>query len=300
MINRPKEGQLKKTVLRKSRKSTKAHRRLPAKQKELRAKRVFANPKKMKIARDMLERYTGLDVKDFQPQIILTNFHYYLERFNALHKDHKYTVGSAFKASSSAKAKVTILEFGIGSAMAALVIELISVITPKAVLFLGMCGGVHASLKVGDFILPMAAIRAESVSHHFMPIQVPALPTFKIQKYISQILVENGFDYRTGVIHSTDLRFWEFDGDFIDNLYAERVIAVEMETAALFVTGFASKVPIGALLLVSDTPLKRGGIKTKKSAKKVFRQFTDTHIEIGIEAMTHIVERGDKIRHYQW
>lgn len=274
--------------------------KLSAKQNALRRKRVFGNPKKMKIARDMLERYTGHFIADFQSQIILTNFHYYVERFNALHGDHKYTIGSAFKASSSAKAGVTIIEFGIGSAMAALIIELVSVVSPKAVLFLGMCGGVHSSLKVGDFILPIAAIRAESVSQHFMPRQVPALPTFKIQKFISQILVEKGFDYRTGVIHSTDLRFWEFDQDFKNNLYDERVIAVEMETAALFITGFASKVPIGALLLVSDTPMKRGGIKTKKSAKKVFRQFTDTHIEIGIEAMTTIADRGDKIRHYKW
>jgi len=248
----------------------------------------------------MLERYTGHGLKDFQPQIILTNFHYYTERFNGIMSDHFYTIGSAFKASSSAKAKVTIVEFGIGSAMAALVVELISVIEPKAVLFLGMCGATHRSLQVGDFILPMGAIRAESVSQHFMPIQVPALPTFKVQKFASQVIVNHGMDYRTGVVHSTDLRFWEFDETFKRKLFEERVIAVEMECAALFVTGFASKVSIGALLLVSDTPLKRGGIKTKKSAKKVFKSFTDRHIELGIEIMTNIAEKGDRIRHYRW
>ena len=73
-----------------------------------------------------------------------------------------------------------------------------------------------------------------------------------------------------------------------------------METAALFITGFASKVSIGALLLVSDCPLKRGGIKTKKSAKGVFKKFTDVHIELGIEIMADIAERGEKIRHYRW
>ncbi len=266
----------------------------------LRGKRIHGNEAKKKIAIDMLERYTGHNVEDFQKQIILTNFHYYIDRFNVLMDDSIYTKGSAFQAASSKKAKVTIVEFGVGSAMAALIIELLAVVEPKAVLFLGMVGAVHRSLKVGDFILPIASIRAEGVSTHFLPEQVPALPTFKIQKFVSQILVENGYEYRTGTIHSTDYRFWEFNEEFKENLIEERVLGVEMETAALFVGGFVSKVNIGALLLVSDCPFKRDGIKTKKSAKSVFRQFTDKHIELGIEAMADIAERGEKIRHYQW
>jgi len=266
----------------------------------IRAKRVYANVAKRKIALDMLERYTGHEFTDFQPQIILTNFHYYFDRFQKLLPDAVATKGSAFAAASSASAKVTIVEFGIGSAMAALVMELLAIVEPRAVLFLGMCGGTRNDLKVGDFILPIGSIRSESVSTHFMPAQVPALPTFKIQKFASQVLVEHGLDYRTGVVHSTDLRFWEFDENFKETLYEERAIAVEMETAALFITAFASKVSVGALLLVSDMPLQRGGIKTKKSANSVFRNYTDLHIELGIEIMADIAERGEAIRQYKW
>lgn len=266
----------------------------------LKKQRIHGNEEKKRIAIDMLERYTGHNIEDFQKQVILTNFHYYVERFNALLPDAHYTEGSAFKASTSKKAQVTIVEFGVGSAMAALVIELLAAVQPKAVLFLGLCGAVHRSLKVGDFILPIASIRAESVSSHFLPPQVPALPTFKIQKFVSQILVENDYEYRTGTIHSTDYRFWEFNEEFKNNLIMERVLAVEMETAALFTTGFVSKVNIGALLLVSDCPFVKGGIKTKSSAKKVFQKYTDIHIELGIEAMADIAERGETIRHYTW
>jgi AMP nucleosidase len=273
---------------------------LEEKRMMLRARRIHWNAEKRKIAVDMLERYTGHRVEDFQKQIILTNFAYYTQRFNALLDDANYTVGSAFKASSSKKAQVTIVEFGVGAAMAALIGELLAVVQPKAALFLGLCGSVHPSLKVGDFILPIASIRAEGVTEHFLPKQVPALPTFKVQKFVSQILVEHGYDYRTGTIHSTDFRFWEFDDRFKQNLIEERVLAVEMETAALFTTCFVSKVNIGALLLVSDCPLKKGGIKTKKSAKGVFKKYTDIHIELGIEAMADIADRGEKVRHYQW
>lgn len=247
----------------------------------------------------MLERYTGSEPSKFRKQIILTNFDYYMERFHTLCGDER-TTGSAMSVVHSEKADVSIIDFSIGSPTAALIIELLSVLEPKAVLFLGMCGALHRSLKVGDFVLPTAAIRDEGSSVHFMPRQVPALPTFKIQKFVSQIIVEAQMDYRTGVVHTTDYRFWEFDEKFKAELYEERAIGIEMETATLFVAGFASKVPIGALLLVSDTPLKRGGIKTKKSAKAVFRKYTDLHLEIGIKSMSEIADRGEHIRHYKW
>lgn len=254
---------------------------------------------KRAIARDMLERYTGSSAKDFQKQIILTNFDYYLQRFKVLGQTQN-TQGSAMQVCHSRSLQVSMVDFSIGSPTAALIVELLSIINPKAVLFLGMCGGLHRSLKVGDFILPMAAIRNEGASKHFMPTQVPALPTFKIQKFVSQKLVEKGLDYRTGVIHTTDYRFWEFDPVFREKIYAEHAIGIDMECSALFVAGFSCRVPIGALLLVSDLPLKRKGIKTKKSASKVFRNFTDIHLEIGIQSMSEIVQKGEHIRHYRW
>jgi AMP nucleosidase len=261
--------------------------------------KIYTNKRKQKIARDILERYTGSSLKQFQKQIILTNFQYYIDRFAAI-TGGTITRGSAMSAVHSPKDGVSIINFSIGSPTAALIIECLAVLEPKAVLLLGMCGGLHRSLKKGDFIIPTAAIRDEGVSHHFMPRQVPALPTFKVQKFVSQILVEKGLDYRTGVVHTTDYRFWEFNDKFKAELYHERALAIDMETATLFVVGFASKVPIGALLLVSDLPLRRGGIKTKKSASTVFKNFTDLHLEIGIKSMSEIASRGEQIRHYKW
>lgn len=261
---------------------------------------IYANPEKWRIAAEMLERYTGTAPEAFQKQIILTNFDYYLERFAAMCDDPVTTKGSAMTVVHSQSLGVSIINFSIGSPVAAIIIEILATADPKAVLFLGICGGLHRSLKIGDFILPTAAIRDEGASRHFMPPQVPALPTFKIQKFVSQIIVERGLDYRTGVVHTTDYRFWEFDEAFKKMLYEERALAIEMETATLFSVGFASKVPIGALLLVSDLPLRKDGIKTKESAQSVFKAYTDLHIEIGVRAMSEIAERGEHIRHYRW
>lgn len=266
---------------------------------ELRDKLTYNNKEKQKIARDMLERYTGSSINDLQKYILLTNFHKYMGVFAQRYGAEVHT-GSVWSAVHCRECKVSMIDFKIGAPTAALVIELLSVIEPEAVLFLGMCGGLHHSLVVGDFILPMAAIRDEGVSQHFIPPQVPSLPTFKIQKFVSQMLVEEGLDYRTGVVHTTDYRFWEFDAAFQRKLYEERAIAIEMESAALFSVGFVSKVPIGALLLVSDLPLKRGGIKTKESATNVFTSYTEQHINIGIKAITEIQNKGEHIRHYRW
>jgi len=261
---------------------------------------IYNNPEKWAIGKEILERYTGTPPEGMQKQVLLTNFEYYSERFSRMADDVVTTRGSAMTARHSERLGVSLINFSVGSPVAALIIEVLATAEPKATLFLGMCGGLHRSLKVGDFILPTAAIRDEGASKHFMPPQVPALPTFKIQKFVSQIIVEKGLDYRTGVVHTTDTRFWEFNEQFKQLLYEERALAIDMETATLFSVGFASKVPIGALLLVSDLPLKRGGIKTRDSAKSVFRQYTDLHLEIGIEAMSEIAKRGEHIRHYRW
>ncbi len=261
---------------------------------------IYNNREKWRIGREFLARYTGTEPEEFQKQIILTNFGYYSERFQILAGDAEVTRGSAMSAAHSERLGVSLIDFSIGSPVAALIIEVLATAEPKATLFLGICGGLHRSLVVGDFVLPTAAIRDEGASKHFMPSQVPALPTFKIQKFVSQMIVEDGLDYRTGVVHTTDYRFWEFDETFKRQLYDERALAIDMETATLFSVGFASKVPIGALLLVSDLPLHKEGIKTRESARAVFREHTDMHIEIGVKAMSEIAERGESIRHYRW
>ncbi|HLU82070.1 MAG TPA: AMP nucleosidase [Trueperaceae bacterium] len=261
---------------------------------------IYNNPEKWEIGRQILERYTGTPPEGMQKQVLLTNFEYYSERFSGMADDVVTTRGSTMTARHSERLGVSLVNFSVGSPVAALIIEVLATAEPKATLFLGMCGGLHRSLKIGDFVLPTAAIRDEGASQHFMPPQVPALPTFKVQKFVSQIIVERGLDYRTGVVHTTDTRFWEFNEHFKQRLYDERALGIDMETATLFSVGFASKVPIGALLLVSDLPLQRGGIKTRESARAVFKEHTDRHIEIGIAAMSQIEERGEHIRHYRW
>jgi len=254
-----------------------------------------------KIGSGMLERYTGSKSSQFHKYIILTNFIHYLDRFTKITKAKKFQ-GSVMHSAHSSSQKISMIDIRVGAPTAGLTVDILSTLNPKAVIFLGMVGGLHRSSKVGEYILPVAAIRGEGTTSNYMPDQVPSLPTFKIQKFISSVLVKQKVPYKSGVVHTTDYRFWEFDNKFQQKLKEEKVIGVEMECAAIFTVGFAMKVPVGALLMVSDLPLKPEGIKTKAKQKSIFRNFTDQHVNLGIKSIKEVREKGEDInlRHYEW
>ena len=178
--------------------------------------------------------------------------------------------------------------------------DLLSCIKPKGVLFLGKCGGLKKNTDIGHFILPTAAIRGEGTSDDYFPKEVPAMPSFKIHKYVSEILVENIQSKKMGVVYSTNRRVWEHDEDFKKYLRKVRVMGIDMETATVFITGFANEINRGALLLVSDTPMIPEGIKTEEKDKAVTRKYVDLHIDMGIEAMTKIGDEGERIKHFKY
>ncbi len=234
-----------------------------------------------------LERYTGGAAADFQPYILLTNFKAYVNIFGEK-TGQPVKQGSVMRACHSSQDNISIVDYSVGSPVAALIVELLSFIKPKAVLMLGMCGGLRKEYRVGDFFNPVAAIRGEGTSDSYMPPQCPALSSFVIQRYACEELERRGLTYHTGVIHTTNVRFWEFNEDFKKTLVEERAQAIDMECATLFTVGFAKRVPTGALMLISDLPLERGGIKTAESARMVFEKYTALHIDAGIAVLKNM------------
>jgi AMP nucleosidase len=202
--------------------------------------------------------------------------------------------------SATNKDGLSIINFGIGSSNAATIMDLLSAVNPKGVLFLGKCGGLKKSTEIGNFILPSAAIRGEGTGDDYFPQEVPALPSFKIHKYVSDKLRDQKLDYRTGVVYTTNRRVWEYDEDFKKYLRKVRVIGIDMETATIFVVGFANGIERGALLLVSDTPMTPEGVKTSESDSKVTQKFVELQLELGIEAMSHIGSEGEQIKHFTY
>jgi AMP nucleosidase len=254
---------------------------------------------RLAIARDWLPRYTGMPLAGFGDHILLTNFHHYLESYAEQTGAAIHGTDRPMQAVSGGDG-ATLINFGIGTANAATVMDLLTAVRPRGVLFLGKCGGLKESTEIGHFILPIAAIRGEGTSDDYFPPQVPALPSFKLHKFVSEKILERDHDYRTGVVYTTNRRMWEHDPEFIARMERMTPIAVDMETATLFIVGHANEIARGALLLVSDMPLTPDGVKTGASDREVTSRWARDHLEIGLAAMRELGASGEKIKHFRY
>ena len=253
---------------------------------------------KKEIVENWLPRYTGTALKDYGDYILLTNFHRYIELFS---KWQRVPIKGIDKAMPSATSgPITLINFGLGSPNAATIMDLLGAVKPKACLFLGKCGGLKKQNKLGDLILPIAAIRGEGTSGDYFPEKVPALPAFNLQKVVSTTIVEHKRNYWTGTVYTTNRRVWEYDEEFKAYLRKTRAMAIDMETATIFSVGFANKIPTGALLLVSDQPMVASGIKTQESDKLVTEKFTEEHLRIGLETMNYLVTQKLTVKHLRF
>ena len=253
---------------------------------------------KEEIVNNWLPRYTGKQLETFGKYFLLTNYLYYVELFA---KWNNVEVEGRDKNMQSATSDgITIINFGMGSPNAATVMDLLSAVAPSAVLFLGKCGGLKKKNKLGDLILPIAAIRSDGTSNDYLPLEVPALPAFKLQSAISAAITRHNKEYFTGTVYTTNRRVWEYDDRFKKYLVKTRAMAIDMETATIFTVGFANEIPTGALLLVSDQPMISTGIKTAASDKKVTSKFVDLHLKIGIDALREIKENAISVKHLRF
>ncbi|MBP1640807.1 MAG: nucleosidase [Bacteroidetes bacterium] len=252
---------------------------------------------KKEIVENWLVRYTKRQLEDFDQYILLTNFNNYVEMFAERFGVPVYNEGNMINASANG---ITIINFGMGSPNAALIMDLLTAIEPKAVLFLGKCGGLKDKNRNGDYILPIAAIRGEGTSNDYFPPEIPALPAFMLQRAVSSNIRDFGKDYWTGTIYTTNRRVWEHDEEFKAYLHNTRAQAVDMETATLFSVGFFNSIPTGALLLVSDMPMRPDGVKTEASDNKVTASFVEEHLRIGVKALMSIMNNSSTIKHLRF
>jgi len=253
---------------------------------------------KEEIVHNWLPRYTDTPLKDFGKHILLVNFEEYLHLFSTW---YKVPIRGSEKPMPNVTAEgITLINFGMGSPNAATVMDLLSAVKPNACLLLGKCGGLKRKNNLGDLILPIAAIRGEGTSGDYFPPEVPALPAFNLQKAVSTTIRNYHRDYWTGTVYTTNRRVWEHDEKFKAYLRLIRAMAIDMETATLFITGFYNKIPTGALLLVSDQPMIRSGIKTAASDRKVTKKYLEMHLRIGIDALKELINNGETVKHLRF
>src|SRR5829696_2814367 len=239
---------------------------------------------KEEIVNNWLPRYTDTALKDFGKYVLLVNFEEYLQMFSAW---YNVPIRGLAKPMPNVTAEgITLINFGMGSPNAATVMDLLS--------------GLKRKNNLGDLILPIAAIRGEGTSTDYFPPEVPALPAFNLQKAVSTTIRNHERDYWTGTVYTTNRRVWEHDEKFKAYLRLIRAIAIDMETATLFITFFYNTTPTGALLLVSDQPMIRSGIKTARSDRRVTKDYLEMHLRIGIDSLKELINNGETVKHLRF
>ncbi len=254
---------------------------------------------KYDIAKSWFLRYTGAKIDQVGDYILLTNFDHHMTSFVEQFDCELMGEGHPMQTATNADG-LSMINFGMGSPNAATIMDLLVAREPNGVLFLGKCGGLKHSTEIGHFILPIGAIRGEGTGDDYFPPEVPALPSFKLHKFVSEKILQYGIEYRTGVVYTTNRRLWEWDEDFKAHLRSVNALAIDMETATLFIVAHKNHIAHGALLLVSDLPMTPDGIKTEELDRRVTEEFAELHLKIGIESMTEIDEKGEQIKHFTY
>jgi AMP nucleosidase len=260
------------------------------------------NLKEHEYVRQTLERYTNSPLEHFCEHVLLTNFKQYLQSFE--HKTDECCSEGNFRIVNARELNCTMIDFGIGSPQAALIINCLAYLDQlKSVIVLGMCGGIDDILEVGDFVIPAAAIRGEGTSRHYLPKEFPAIPATSVNIYCRRAVKDKAITPRQGIVYTTDRRLWEFDDEFVDYLRAQRILAIDMELATLFSVAYRYEIPIGSIMLVSDMPLQRRGIKGKKMHEDVYTNYKDKHLDMGMEAVAQLNANWDKVEkklNHEW
>jgi DeoD family purine-nucleoside phosphorylase len=171
---------------------------------------------------------------------------------------------------------VSVQATGMGCPSAAIVVEELVQLGVKRLLRIGTCGGLQPDLKLGDLIVAISAVAADSTAQHL--VNEPHAPTadWELVHGAVHAAKELGKPVRVGPIVSSDIFYNPDEGQY--QRWSDRgILAVEMEAAVLFTLGALRKVSAGCLLTVSDVVVEGE-----------FVRITDEEMRAAVDQMTEL------------
>ena len=138
-----------------------------------------------------------------------------------------------------------------GAPMAVMLLEQLIALGARRLLYLGFCGALVPSYRIGDLFLPVQAIREEGTSYHYLPADVVPCASPHVQAILYAQAQRRQLPVQQGPIWTTDAPYRETPLK-LQQFQEAGVHAVDMEMAALFAVGHYRQCEVGALLVVSD------------------------------------------------
>jgi uridine phosphorylase len=140
----------------------------------------------------------------------------------------------------------------VGAPYATMVLETLIAWGAQQFIFLGWCGSISEKVRIGDIIVPQAAIIDEGTSGHYVNNDSrQSYPSASMVKKLSDALGQNQVDFHNGTIWSTDAIYRE-TRQKVQTFQHQGAIGVEMEISALFSVAAFRGVEMGAMAVVSD------------------------------------------------
>ena len=148
--------------------------------------------------------------------------------------------------------KIALIQACVGAPLAAGQIEELTVLGCKKFIACGMCGALQKELAVGHLIIPIAAVRDEGTSYHYVKPSREITANERIVKIIENTLLEKNVPYIKAKTWTTDA-FYRETPQKISQRKEEGCITVEMETAAYIAVSQYNNVDFGQILCSGDS-----------------------------------------------
>ena len=173
--------------------------------------------------------------------------------------------------------RVSVQGTGMGCPSATIVFEELVQLGVKRLLRVGTCGGLQPDHALGDMIVALSAVPADSTATHLVGGE-PHCPTASWELIHEAVHVAKSSEQkiRVGPIVSSDL-FYNPDAGQYRRWSSRGILAVEMEASALFTLGALRGVLTGCLLTVSDIVVE-----------SVFVRISDEELRDAVDRMTRV------------
>lgn len=139
----------------------------------------------------------------------------------------------------------------VGAPKAAAILEEVIALGATKVIACGGAGVLDRAVKVGDIIIPTAAVRDEGTSYHYLPPSREIAADPDVIVAVESILIEHHIPFQKAKTWTTDGVFRETP-DKVSLRKSEGCLTVEMEAAALFAVARFRNVKLGYMLYGGD------------------------------------------------
>jgi uridine phosphorylase len=238
---------------------------------------------------------TGLVVGSVSPPVIVcgdpgraTKIAGYLEDAKLLTDQREYR---AYRGRYE-EVEITVCSHGIGAPGAAIAFEELIEAGGRQIIRVGTCGSLQPDIDSGHLVIATAAVQHSGYGRETVPEGYPAVADLDLSLALRRSAADSGHPHQSGIVITRDNFYGGVKTSHTPDyqiLSSAKVLADEMECAALFIIGSLRGVQTAAILAVDGNLLEaEESIETYAPHRDVVRAAVDAEIKITLNALKYL------------